>query len=189
MVNVKRESMKIYYSTPFSIDKNIGGAYNEFCKIVPNDEDWIVITDADSMFLTPDYGVIIHKAIQTHGNDFGLIGCYTNRLRKTHQLHNGTFSNDHDIRHHVKIAMEYMCKDGIEDITPLNIAGVFMAFQKKTWKLVGGFLENSIVADTFFSQQVVSKGLKLGLIRGLYVYHWYRGWEINNPFLSIKHLK
>jgi len=98
--------MKIFYSNPFSLDKNIGKAYNEYlASINANDEDWIVLQDGDILYLTPDWGKRIHDALSLDGDKFGLVGCYTNRLRSKHQLHEKSFSNDLNIRNHYNIAM------------------------------------------------------------------------------------
>jgi len=88
--------MKIHYSTPFSTEKNIGKAYNEFMELVP-DGDWVCIRDCDTLFLRSDCGQQIEAIINRHGNDYKLISCMTNRLRADHQLHRGRFSNDPDM--------------------------------------------------------------------------------------------
>lgn len=177
--------MKIHYSNPFDIDKNIGKAYNEFCDMVPNDEDWIVMQDGDMMYLSPDFGKNIHDTIQKHGDKYALFGCYTNRLASTHQLHLGAFSNDHDVLNHLEIAKQYTGTDVTETH---GIAGLFMCFQKKTWKAVGGFQENSHTFDSHFSVKVKRKGFKIALMKGLYVYHQYRPWS-DHPKNDVKHLK
>jgi hypothetical protein len=49
--------LKIFYSNPFDLDKNIGKAYNEYlASINANDDDWIVLQDGDILYLTPDWG-------------------------------------------------------------------------------------------------------------------------------------
>lgn len=183
-------ALNIYYSNPYSVQKNIGKAINDFCAIVPNEDDWIVIQDGDILYLTPDWGKRIQDAIKKDGDKFGLVSCYTNRLSSGHQLYGGKRSDNHDIRYHYKIANTY----NAEGIEPLkrhqNIAGFFMAFKKSTWRKVGGFRENDIAFDTSFCMAVKSKGYKIGLIRSLYVYHAYRIWnEDGKPQADRAHLK
>jgi cellulose synthase/poly-beta-1,6-N-acetylglucosamine synthase-like glycosyltransferase len=180
--------MQVYYSNPYSVEKNMGKAINDHRKLVPNDKDWIVIQDMDMMYLTPDCGKRIYDALKLDGDKFGLVGCYTNRLRAVHQLHDGKFSNNHDIRDHYRIALTYD-KPGIENIGLLGVAGFFMAFRKEVWKRAKGFEENSIVFDTRFNIKVRSLRMKIGLIRGLYVYHQYRIWNDVQPWNDTKHLK
>jgi GT2 family glycosyltransferase len=182
--------MTIYYFTPYSIIKDIGGAINEHCRIVPNPENWIVITDADAMFCNPNYGRVIHEALEKHGDDYGLIGCYTNRLRGLHQLHNREFSDNHNIVDHYKIAAEYITKEGITELKSEGVAGIFMAFKKSTWMAAGGFRQNYIAADTDFNQKVRKLQMKIGLINGLYMYHAYRPWRTidQQPWNDTRHL-
>lgn len=80
------------------------------------------------------------------------------------------------------------CLELLEDITEKKyIAGLFMLFPKSVWKLCK-FPENNIAFDDVFSKLVVSKGYKLGLIKGLYVYHQYRIWS-DTPTKERKHLR
>jgi hypothetical protein len=184
---LNKQDVKIYYSNPFSVEKNIGGAINQFIKSLnASDNDWIVIQDGDMLYLTDDWGKRIHDALQKDGENFGLVGCYTNRLRGRHQLHNNEFSFNTDIKHHYEIAKSYE-GEGIQEIKQ-GVAGVFMAFQYKTWKAVKGFEENSIVFDSLFNVRVRDLGLKVGLIRSLYVFHLYRIWAEKEPWNEKKHL-
>ena len=181
--------MKIHFSNPYSTTKHIGEALNDFCRMIPDENDWIVLQDGDMMYLTPDWGRLIHDSLSNNGNEFGLIGCYTNRLRGLHQLHNNQISHDHEMRYHYNIAKQYANKDAkVNHIGQNGVAGVFMAFQKKTWIDVNGFNEISIAFDSDFNVKVRQKGLKLGLINNLYVYHWYRGWNDIDPANDISHL-
>ena len=180
------EPLKIFYSNPFDLDKNIGKAYNEYLSSLnAADDDWIVMQDGDILYLTPDWGKRIHDALSLDGDKFGLVGCYTNRLRSKHQLHNKEFSYDLDVKNHYDIAKSYGGV-GIEEIK-LYIAGFFMAFQYKTWKKIK-FAENSLAFDSLFSMRVKELGLKVGLIRSLYVFHSYRLWADNEPWNEKKHL-
>lgn len=177
--------MDIRYILAYSIDKNFGGAINQAVQDIQNDDAWVVLLDGDSMFLTPDYGVRIHDALALEGDKYGLLGCYTNRLNGLHQLHNHRISDDFDVRNHHKIALSYTAV-GIKE-TNKSIAGMFMCFQKKTWRMVGKFKENDLAFDTLFSRAVRARGMKLGLIKNLYLFHLYRPLS-DRPTTSIKHL-
>lgn len=188
-INYKTEKqIKVWYSNPFSVEKNIGKALNEFCELVP-DGDWICLQDGDMMYLTPDWGKQIHDAIKLHGSKFGLIGCVTNRLGRPIQRI-GEMDNDHNILNHYQTAIQ-LSKEHyavVDDVTKKKyIAGMFMLFPKEVWKRVK-FAENNIAFDDQFSQDVRRKGYKLGLMKGLYVYHAYRIWS-DNPSKDRQHLK
>lgn len=170
--------IKVWYSNPYSTEKNIGKALNEFCANVP-DGDWICLQDGDIIYLTPDWGVQIEEVIRKHGDKFGLIGCLTNRLGRDIQRYKGEFSNEHDIKVHYKIAGELVKSDWavVEDVTRRKyIAGMFMLFPKSLWNKIK-FKENTPAFDDYFSKEVSRKGYKLGLMKGLYVYHLYRIWS------------
>lgn len=176
----------IYSFTPFDSDKNFGKACNDHCALVPNDEDWILIRDSDTTFLTPDYPQQIRAIIDKNKDKFDLIGCYTNRIGLNYQLHKGIFSEDADIRNHIKIAKE-LYENKYDQVAPLhrNIAGFFLLFSKKAWK-EHPFEEGLLVKkrdydgvtrygyiDYWFSNYFARKK-KVGIALGLYVFHVYR---------------
>lgn len=164
---------RVWYSTPFAVDKNIGRAYNEFCDHVP-DGDWICLRDGDTMFLHPHWGKQIHDVITGAGREYDLMGCITNRLKSTRQLYEGKFSEDSDIMNHKKIADDlYRNKYSSVRNAAHEIAGLFMLFPKVTWKK-NPFHENTIHFDSIFSANVLTAGGKVGLLEGLYLFHYYR---------------
>ena len=177
--------MTINYLTPFATDLNIGREYNE--RIAELSDGWICITDADAMFLTPEYGEQIAEVCEN--TPFQLLGCMTNRLGRPIQRHNGVLSNDWDIRNHYQIACELRDKyyGQVQDITDKKyIAGMFMLFHKKTWERIK-FQENTIYFDDIFSLNVIKSGGRLGLMHGLYCFHLYRIMS-QNPRFDNKHL-
>jgi hypothetical protein len=185
--HLPKKEMSIYYSNPYSTSKNFGGAINRFCELVPNYEDWIVIQDGDICYLRPDWGVIVEKSLALHGHKFGLIGCYTNSIGAFHQTLEGKRVTDKPMDYHYTKALELNTYE-IEDLGSLGVAGFFMAFQTKTWKKVGGFKENYRAFDTWFNNQVRAQGMKIGIMKGLYVYHLYRIWAKGNPQKEVNHL-
>jgi GT2 family glycosyltransferase len=47
--------------------------------------------------------------------------------------------------------------------------------QKRLWKKIGGFLENGMLGvDNDLHTKVIKSNEKLYLMRGVYLYHWYR---------------
>jgi len=181
--------MKIHYSTPFSTEKNIGKAYNEFMELVP-DGDWVCLMDGDVLRLLPDWGSQIKNIIDRHGDDFKLISCMTNRLRADHQLYCNKFSNDGNITNHVEIAKQLHQRyyDQVEATS--YVAGLCLIFNKDTWKSVGGFRENSILFDKEFNTDIRARfgGNPIGIAKGLYLFHLYR-WGSKDPYNDTQHLK
>lgn len=166
----------IIYSNPYNSQKNIGKAYNDFIgSLNVSGDTWIVLQDGDILYLTPDWGDQIEKVVASHGDTYQLYGCYTNRVGITHHLLEGIFSNIHDLQLHRIRAAEVNRRfyGHVQEIND-TIAGFFMLFQVKTWKEVGGFDEDTLIADVLFSEKILSRGGKTALIKGLYVYHSYR---------------
>lgn len=182
------ERIRVFYSNPYSTEKNIGKALNEFCEIVP-EGSWICLQDGDISYMTSTWGKQVEDVIRLYGDKFGLMGCMTNRLGRDIQRVDGMFDN-HNVLDSMDRAME-LERDHwaeVEDITSQKfIAGMFMLFPKKVWD-VCKFEENNIAFDDAFSKAVRRKGFKLGLMKGLYVYHLYRAWS-DNPSRDRKHLK
>lgn len=163
------KEIKVFYSSPFRSDKNIGKANNDFIKLLPDDA-WVCITDGDAMFLNPDYGKRVEDIIMNHGDKWDLIGCLTNRIGSNHQCYNSQFSNEMDMREHWKIAHSSLEDKVIEG----GVAGFFMLFSKRTWQKAGGFKTKSISCDTQFNKDVRKTGGKVGVYQGLYMFHAYR---------------
>lgn len=185
----KEGRIRVFYSNPYDTDGNIGRGLNEFCEIVPDDA-WICLQDGDITYLTPKWGKQIEDVVRMHGDNYGLIGCVTNRLGRNIQRV-GDINGHHDMLRHAQLAKEIEENHWgeVEDITDKKyIAGMFMLFPKKVWKKVGGFPENNIAFDDAFSKAVRKKGYRLGLMKGLYVYHLYRIWS-DNPSKDRQHLR
>jgi GT2 family glycosyltransferase len=168
----------IYHFRPYSVDKQFADAINTHCNLVPNPDDWIVITDGDMMFLTPDWGVIIDRAIKDHGNEYDLLGCWVNRVNPT--------SGQFNAKDHYSVALAASQIEANITVTD-KIGGFFMCFKKATWDKVGGFKQNTKWVDIDFCNSITNSGGKIGLINQLYVFHLYRPWA-KNPATDSRHL-
>lgn len=179
--------LNIHYLTPYSIGGNIGQAYNRACSLIADPDDWIVIRDGDTMFLTPEWGRTIHDVLMEHGRDYQLFGAKTNRLNDYHQKVEGMFG-EMDVRRHYETALTLQQTEGTNVYqTTHDIAGMFMAFKKKTWEEVGGFEENSPVFDRIFTRKLLQKGGKVAVMKGVYLFHAYRIWS-DDPANDTGHL-
>jgi GT2 family glycosyltransferase len=165
----------IYFFNPYSIDKDLGKAYNDYMALLPNDEDWACLTDGDTMFLMPDYGHQIQQIIDLHP-ETGLFTCLTNRVGCTDQCYRKVISNERDILKHKRIAQDlYTNKTGVKELRNI-ISGHCMIVQKKTWEAVGKFPEGMgiLAVDNEFSKRILDSGRKILLMEGVYILHWYR---------------
>jgi Na+-translocating ferredoxin:NAD+ oxidoreductase RnfG subunit len=67
------------------------------------------------------------------------------------------------------------------DNTPMS--GHLILLQKKTWSKIGKFKEDMLVGfDNEIHYSVKREGLKIGLMTGIYLYHWYRGGDGYDKF-------
>jgi len=178
----------IHYISPYRTDKNIGGGINlAIRQLNPLPNDWIVHVDQDVCFLRPDSKKQIAEVLEY--TDYDVLGCLTNRLSGTHQLYQGEFNDSGDMREHIAIANH--CHAGAYGRvlpTSINIAACMMAFRVRTWWDVGGFSENSIRFDSEFTNDVMRRGGKLGIMAGVYVFHLYRMWS-DDPVWEVGHLQ
>lgn len=163
----------IHFTSPYRTDKNLGQGYNEFMRLI-GENDWACFMDCDVMLLTPDAGKIIHNYAYKNPKA-GLLTCYTNRVGNKSQLIGGQISEDPDIRNHIKTAEDrrkYLYK-----VTEMKqaISGMLMLVSKRTWNEIK-FIENGgcLGVDTTFSRELLSNGKKILRMEGLFCFHIYR---------------
>ena len=157
----------IHYSSPQDTDKNIGKAYNEIMDLL-KPEDWCILTDADTCFLTTEYGRIIERAIKEYP-DTGMFVAYTNRLGNQDQLLNIADYNL-DIGYHIRIAKE-------QEELPFSVrpliglaGGMLMGIKKDVFLKVGKFKDGFHI-DNDWSFRCLYKGYRIMLIENIYLLH------------------
>jgi GT2 family glycosyltransferase len=86
-------------------------------------------------------------------------------------------------------------KEHGNDIKVINeaIGGLFMLFSKRTWEKVGGFPEGGIQInghffDYHFCKQIMKHRLRIGIAKGIYLFHYYRFESGQDTRRSISHL-
>lgn len=167
--------MKVHIIKPYSIEKNLGKAYNESMRLIPED-DWACLMDYDTMFLTPDCGQILHEYVMKY--DFaGLFTCFTNRIHPmaTSQLLDGLLSENYNVDYHIERA--YNQKRKLFTVTDIKreISGFLMMISKQTWNEIK-FQESGkcLGVDNDFSLRVLGAGKHILRMDGLYIFHQYR---------------
>lgn len=183
------EPPTVYYFRPMCGDKTkYGSLLNNHCESVPNDDDWICITDQDTCFLHEFTGKLIEDVIIKHGKNYDLFGCVTNRLGLSHQTPFG-ISKETDMIKHREIAVD-LYERRYSDVLPVPennvVAGMFMLFKKSTWEN-NKFIDGIIGSDGRFFDWHFSQGVKRkGIIQGLYLFHYYR---LHKRFNDWSHLR
>jgi len=168
--------MNIYGFIPFSHERNYGKAYNNYCRLVPNSDDWIFVTDGDMMFLTPDYEIQLKELIQKYP-DTGMFTCLNNRAGTPPQIFGGKCSEDGDIRKHRKIAIQCQATARLQvENTIRSMSGYFMMFKKSTWEKVHFREVDKMIlgVDTNFCHDLLANGFNIKIAKGVYVFHYYR---------------
>jgi GT2 family glycosyltransferase len=165
----------LLFFSPYAQDGNLGRAYNEYMDLVPHDDDWVCFYDRDVMFLTPDYGSQIREIISLCP-DAGLLTCLTNRIGCPAQLYEGTVSDEPNILHHAAIAVRQQQHHRLEvEKIPAPVSGFLMVIKKRVWRNVRFSEQRELLGvDWQFSKRLAAKGYPIHLMKGLYVFHYYR---------------
>jgi GT2 family glycosyltransferase len=170
----------IYYTVPYSVEKNIGNYYNDFMKTLPTNDDFGCFVDGDTIFTTSNYGHIIDDAIKRNPS-ISCFTCYTNRVKCTYQIAPGIDIESNDIDYHRKFGKSLYSIYGsrCKDVTIMEnnqyMSGMFFIIKKSLWKKIGKFSENKMLGiDNEMHRRIIEAKERLFLIEGLYIYHWYR---------------
>jgi len=169
---------------------NLGWAYNNFMSYL-KDDDWACFLDHDACFLTPTWYTLLNRAIENNP-EYGLFTCYTNRIGQKKQIlpkiRQDKAEENHNIAYHRTIAKELEKKKGHKCSEMKEIlSGVLILISKQTWEKSGGFSNGFYGVDGDIHKSCIKAGIKVGLMEGLYVYHWYRGDGCKFPGIKAKH--
>lgn len=154
----------------------LGEAYNNFMNQI-GDDDWACFLDHDAMFTTSVWYNQIERIIESR-DDIGILTSCTNRVGNVEQIvfeKNSDESYNHDITFHRKTGEGLANKYDTELIEANNgISGVLIVINKRTWKEVGGFSNGFEGVDRDIDLRSRKTGKKTFIMKGVYVYHWYR---------------
>jgi hypothetical protein len=172
----------VHYSIPWNSEKNIGKSYNKTMSLVGSD-DWVCFIDGDAVHTSHFFGTRIESVIDNNP-DYTLYTCYTNRVNCGYQIAPNVDKNTNDMDYHrtfgENIWNTYSTQ--VMDITKNSeLSGMLILIKKKSWEKVGGFLEEKMLGvDNDIHRKVRNIGEKVGLMKGIYVQHWYRGGDYKN---------
>ena len=169
----------IWFFTPYSFEKRLFEAWDNYMNLVTDPEDWICMMDGDTAFLLSDFGHQIKTYIHKYP-DTGLFTCYASRTANKDQLLNGINSENPDIIFH-RCQSEY-CRDNFFLKTRIifKAYGHLMVLQKKTWLKIKSSVKKETVksglfdVDTSASRAIRRLNLKIRLMEGMYIFHYYR---------------
>lgn len=171
----------IYTYIPYSPkDKpgNLGWAYKNFMENIPNDEDWVCFLDHDATFTTTGWYPQLETIIETHP-EYGVFTCKMNRVGQPYHIPEGIDKDNHDIKYHRAIGKQ-LAKTSYNHVTSLNdvngyyLSGVLILIQKKVWNIIGGCPDGFLGVDNEIHRRCIANGVGVGMMEGVYLYHWYR---------------
>lgn len=160
---------------PKSKKLDLGWAYNNFMNLV-NDDDWVLFLDHDVFFTTMNWFSQIEDIIEKYP-EYGVFTCLTNRIGEPTQKLKGVDTENHDVKYHRKLGKEIQENkyDDVIEFPNRVLSGFFILIKKETWKKIGGFKPGFLGVDNRLHQDCNVNNIKVGLMNGVYVYHWYRG--------------
>lgn len=173
--------MRVWIRTPFSTDKNLGQAYNQEMAMIP-DGDAACFIDGDLMFLTHDYGAILHDYANLYPNS--VLVCRLNRIntKATGQI-DVHAPQTSDIADHIRYAETKSKSRAVTPIVMPPVSGTLMLIPKSVWNKVK-FAEqqpyedrgpnNLLGVDNDWTNRVRATGINILTMEGLYCWHTYR---------------
>lgn len=166
----------IIAAIPYSDERNLGAAHNEFMSLLPED-GWGCLLDHDVMFTTREWHRQLTDAVMRYPE--GCFTAMTNRVKCPFQIVPGVSLKTHDMWYHREIGFNVLrdAKDKIIDVTdePRTPAGLIMLLSKQAWRDAGGFPDGLHLMDKRMWTALKLVGRRIYLITGLYLYHWHRG--------------
>lgn len=161
----------IHTLMPYSLARNLGAAYNEEMRRLP-DGHWACFIDHDAIIgLTRDWYRLLDEAVEFLP-DAGAIVAVTNRIDAVWQRAEETNPDNHDIGYHTGIAIERAKRRTLLDITDTKgFGGVCFALSKAAWSETLGFADGLLCVDHSIHFALRAAGRRIYLHEGLYVYH------------------
>ena len=177
---------RVFHVIPWNSEKKIGKSYNEMMNMV-GDKDWCCFLDGDAVHTSPFFGKRIEDVINNNPS-YSMFTCYTNRIGNSYQIAPNVNGTTNDQKYHREFGENLwnQYNTNVLDITNNSpLSGVIILIKKSSWEQVGGFKEVGMLGvDNDIHIKFRNNNFKVGLMKGIYVQHWYRGGNINDK----KHL-
>jgi hypothetical protein len=155
---------------------------------LPSDDSWILFSDRDTYFPHPHYGKHIEAVINRHGNKFDLFTCMTNRVGTGYQCVRGMWNTDSGKAFEDRAKSLWLAQGvAVEDITANTPISGMAILVKKRLLTEGRQLKSGLMlgADNDFHYIAQESNKRVGLMKGIFIYHYYRNGDRNNT----RHLK
>ena len=134
------------------------------------------------MFTTHDFGHQLEEIITEH-KDYDLLTAVTNRVGTSYQCEVGMWDVESMNAHwETGKELQSIWRTDVVDITgQAPISGVLMLLKKSAWFNSDRFQEAGMLGiDNSIHYAIRNMGGKVGLMRGVYMLHYYRGGDPKN---------
>jgi hypothetical protein len=191
--DLSHEEKKIYNSPnmeailhdpcqPYDLNLNLINAYNRHMELLPGNEDWAIFIDHDALWTTYHWKRQIAQYIESYP-EYSCFTCLTNRVASVKQVAPNAPTNNNYEEHRAFGELLANAPLELEDFTiptPNHLSGVVIVLHKSAWKNIGKFktwnaTSNILGVDSALHRDLHQHGYKLGIMKNVYVYHWYRG--------------
>lgn len=173
----------IWFFTPYAYDRKLFNAWDQLMDLVQDPQDWVCMMDGDIAFFRNDFGHHIEMYTKKYPH-VSIFSCYASRSGTPWMMPaNNQFENRNIIVHR-QLAEDCATKHTIElEVLDKRVTGHLMVMQKQTWIT---YRENIKTAsesrdlygiDTIICKQVLAGGGSISLMKGIYVFHYYRHME------------
>jgi hypothetical protein len=170
----------IWFFIPYAFDRKLFEAWDRNMNLVTNPEDWICMMDGDVAFFRNDFGHHMQRYIEKYP-DIALFSCYASRSGTPYMMPENNLFPEKNIVIHAMRAERCARKHAIEiEYLDKRVTGHLMCMQKATWLKSRESIKEKCSGrelygiDTIVSIQILADGGKIGLMKGLYVFHYYR---------------
>jgi len=170
----------IFDIIPYSTEKNLGKAYNDFMALLPEGSH-ACFRDGDTCWLTPDYGVHLAEYVRLYPD--AVLTCWTNRINEKAEQQYPNCREITNFKDHLHIAETQKVMN--YKVTSLHgfVSGFCMVVPKAVWNKTK-FTEtqaysdrgpyNLLGVDNDFTNRVRAAGVPVLRMEGLYLWHTYR---------------
>lgn len=173
----------IWFFTPYAFDKKLFDAWDKYMALVQDPNDWVCMMDGDIAFFRNDFGHHIQKYVDKYP-EVSIFSCYASRSGTEWMMPVANQFNSTDILVHRRMAENQFNNHNLE-LTDVNnrVTGHLMVMKKQTWidireqAMEATSAKTILGVDTAICRVVLSRNGKIGLMRGLYVFHYYRHME------------
>lgn len=173
----------IWFFTPYSFEKRLFEAYDRYMDLVTNPNDWVCFLDGDTAFLRSDFGHHMQEYISKFP-ETGIFTSYVSRSRTSWMMPPDHIFNETNILRHKEKADWHFNNQHL-DVTEIDrrIIGCLMLMKKSTWLLIRDDVSEKCIdkeilsVDSTISLQVIAFKLKIRLMKGIYLFHYYRHLE------------